>query len=1163
MEKTPFIIQHLAIQRMPGFRNGIKPFENLANHINIITGPNASGKSSTARAMQQIIWQNDKNQDLSAESSVSLGEDQWRIELDVNRANVQRNGITDSINVPPYEERNRYLLSLHQLIKEEESDLAKEIARQASGGYDLEAVHNKFSYSNKAKTTNINEYRNFNDKLDKYKKAFNIQSALKKEEEELERLIKQREEAKSAESEREFYKKVIEYYKANGQLSQLEAQLKEFPTAIKDLIGNEFTTIEDNEKIIEEAKGAIRLAEYEIAGFDEQLNKLTIPEEGVSEQILEEIEERVNNLESIEREIGRTQQEIKQLKAKENAILKGIDSSLEAEDWKGIKIEDVSGLDSMFQKAQQVLGERAILNAEIDLLKRETESLSKNKEENAEKLQSGISALALWLKEPIKNGSNAKGISKNALLYIAIAGIATAVLSAFIGWWGLLGIIAVVLIYFTSLQQKEQTQDGNVLSMRESDYEKQGFPPLAHWDVENVIEKIEELLGLLKDRKQAEKQSNRLNSLKKAFDNNGERLKVLEEESKKWRTKLQVVPSFKEIENKEYATLYIFITTLKQWQDVHFEKEEKLALEESLAQKHIVEFEKINSLFSQFNFGQITDAVAGKSTLRALRNQEQTRKEKTSEKSQKEREILSKKEEINKSQERIDTIYKTLKLSESNKEEIRQLSARKEDYIKTEREHFAAEARSRENLEVLKGYSFFPKFEKIMNDLSIDQVEEKIDELGEIANELESVQEKITTIRTNIQNRKEGNELESALAEREEAIEQLEQVQEENIASAVGDLILKHLKKETEQKNQPKVFTRASEILSKVTNGRYHLLPMGGDHIGFMAKDTKYDRGQNLSELSTGTRIQLLLAVRIAYVESIETSIKLPLLVDELLANSDDERAQAIIDTLIQISQEGRQIFYFTAQTDEVRKWKEYLKDGRVDYKIIQLQTGEEVLLESNIFEANNISLSPAIASPNGMSHAEYRKEINVPTFHPNVQAINELHLWYLIENVDYLYACLRNGIDSWGQFQAFIEYDGKIEGMEKDDLEQLNQKVEILEKFTELYQQGRPKAINSIVLSQSGAVTDTFLERINDVLVDSKHNPQELLRRLRDSDTSVLRYTEAKISELENYLIEEGYIDERDVLSEEEILVRLQAGISNMNIEKGEVEKLIERVLS
>ena len=60
-----------------------------------------------------------------------------------------------------------------------------------------------------------------------------------------------------------------------------------------------------------------------------------------------------------------------------------------------------------------------------------------------------------------------------------------------------------------------------------------------------------------------------------------------------------------------------------------------------------------------------------------------------------------------------------------------------------------------------------------------------------------------------------------------------------------------------------------------------------------LALDNEEQRERTLDELSSGTRLQLLLAVRVAFVEQQERGPMLPLILDETLGNSDEHRARA------------------------------------------------------------------------------------------------------------------------------------------------------------------------------------------------------------------------------------------------------------------------------
>ncbi len=78
----------------------------------------------------------------------------------------------------------------------------------------------------------------------------------------------------------------------------------------------------------------------------------------------------------------------------------------------------------------------------------------------------------------------------------------------------------------------------------------------------------------------------------------------------------------------------------------------------------------------------------------------------------------------------------------------------------------------------------------------------------------------------------------------------------------------------------------------------------------------------SLEELSSGTRVQLLMAARLAFIETMEQGPQLPLILDETFANSDDVRARAVMDATIEICRRGRQVVYFTARHEEVAQWE-------------------------------------------------------------------------------------------------------------------------------------------------------------------------------------------------------------------------------------------------
>ena len=143
-----------------------------------------------------------------------------------------------------------------------------------------------------------------------------------------------------------------------------------------------------------------------------------------------------------------------------------------------------------------------------------------------------------------------------------------------------------------------------------------------------------------------------------------------------------------------------------------------------------------------------------------------------------------------------------------------------------------------------------------------------------------------------------------------------------------GYLLADYVSRQQREDEQPRVLRRARELFTRITHGRYELSVHEADPPEFRAKDTAQNRGLALDELSSGTRLQLLLAARVAFVEQQEQAVRVPLILDETLGNSDDRRAGEIIDAVIEICRQGRQVFYFTAQHDEVGKWRKLLGES-------------------------------------------------------------------------------------------------------------------------------------------------------------------------------------------------------------------------------------------
>ncbi len=134
--------------------------------------------------------------------------------------------------------------------------------------------------------------------------------------------------------------------------------------------------------------------------------------------------------------------------------------------------------------------------------------------------------------------------------------------------------------------------------------------------------------------------------------------------------------------------------------------------------------------------------------------------------------------------------------------------------------------------------------------------------------------------------------------------------------------LLSRAKEDFELHHQPQLLTRASAIFSQLTRGRYlRLFIAAGDATNLRVTDPQ---GQEwvASELSRGTQDQLFLAFRVALAESVSARQHcLPMMVDDVMVNFDEPRAQAAVQMFAALSKTNQTVvFSCHAQT---QRWLE------------------------------------------------------------------------------------------------------------------------------------------------------------------------------------------------------------------------------------------------
>ena len=168
--------------------------------------------------------------------------------------------------------------------------------------------------------------------------------------------------------------------------------------------------------------------------------------------------------------------------------------------------------------------------------------------------------------------------------------------------------------------------------------------------------------------------------------------------------------------------------------------------------------------------------------------------------------------------------------------------------------------------------------------------------------------------------------VQAARAEARRARDALEAAHERALDAAAEAVVFDHVEERHRTVRRPALLSRAERWFARFTHHAFELAfePSGDEAGAIRARDVAAERVRELDELSTGTKAQLLLALRLAHaLEAERGGPVLPLFLDEALTTSDPERFAAVVDALSRlVREEGRQIVYLTARRDDAALWR-------------------------------------------------------------------------------------------------------------------------------------------------------------------------------------------------------------------------------------------------
>jgi uncharacterized protein YhaN len=130
-----------------------------------------------------------------------------------------------------------------------------------------------------------------------------------------------------------------------------------------------------------------------------------------------------------------------------------------------------------------------------------------------------------------------------------------------------------------------------------------------------------------------------------------------------------------------------------------------------------------------------------------------------------------------------------------------------------------------------------------------------------------------------------------------------------------------------ERENQPAMLRDVGQFFARLTRERYTGLQQKLDENRTLVLSQANGRDKEPHQLSTGTREQLYLAIRLAYARHYcRENEPLPIVMDDVLVNFDDERSDAALDLLIELAQDI-QVIFLTCHQDTIRRIRSRLTE--------------------------------------------------------------------------------------------------------------------------------------------------------------------------------------------------------------------------------------------
>jgi exonuclease SbcC len=399
----------------------------------------------------------------------------------------------------------------------------------------------------------------------------------------------------------------------------------------------------------------------------------------------------------------------------------------------------------------------------------------------------------------------------------------------------------------------------------------------------------------------------------------------------------------------------------------------------------------------------------------------------------------------------------------------------------------------------------------------------KKEELDQLRNEHSDLHAKLNN--TGIDRRLEQANAQEAFAEAK-----LAEVLEKRQFLEAGLFLLEEVEAEHQVENEPAILKAANGLFEAFTHNAWKIEL---NAQGLQARDISKNRLRELKELSSGTRMQLVLAIRLAWINQLEKHAEaLPLFLDETLTTSDESRFAAIVDCLTELSKQGRQIFYLSARQHELALWNKVSDQPPHHIDLAQIRLGNDTPLADD-YAVDDL---PTIPAPGHHTVEDYAALLRIPALNPHLDA-GEIPIFYLLrDDLTLLHTLYQQwNIRTMGPLLTWLQ-GSRMDGIDDTTRDRLLARCDAATQWHKAWQQGRGKPVDVAALQ----ATISNLEQREAVIARNiapsiDHDAAALLASLANTATKVAKVGQSRQATLREYFLTEGYLSEEPCLTSNE----------------------------